>query len=114
MPPSGPFANHRARWSEAVKNLPSAHDVAKNEAVGHIRDHVVSAAEGAGMDPNHVGVFWYQGRPHLSVERGTETEALEYGDLDRAPQATLRNAARNADKTAARVYHNTFVRELGL
>jgi hypothetical protein len=109
-----PFTYHQARWSEALKNLSSAHEQARNAAVGHIHEQIVSAAQGAGMDPNHVGTFWYKDRPHISVLPGTKTEELEYGNLDRAPQATIRNAARRADRQAAKIYHSTLWRGIGL
>ncbi len=109
-----PFTHHLARWKEARKNILPAHEQAKNEAIGHIHGAVVSAAKNSpGMDPNHVGAYWYRGKPHISVEQGTETERLEYGDLTSAPRATIRNAARRSEKTAVTVYRQHLKKGLG-
>ena len=113
MPSSGPFANHHVRWSKAIDNLSSAHEQAKNEAVGHIHQRITAAAEDSpGMDPEHVGTFWYKGRPHISVQG--DTADLEYGTLSQAPRATIRNAARRADRDAVKIYHSTFRNGLGI
>jgi hypothetical protein len=113
--PVHPFTSHQARWTRAVTNLSMAHEQAKNEAVGHVHEHVTAAAKKApGMDPDHVGAYWYQGRPYIQVQPGTKTEELEYGNQEKAPQATIRNAARRADKDAVKIYHTTLWRGLGI
>lgn len=110
-----PFTQHLARWKEAQKRLPQAHEQAKSEAVGHIHRAVISAAHRSpGMDPDDVGTIWYKQQPHIAVRGGTNTEALEYGTLTEAPRATIRNAARRADKEAVRVYHSTLWKGMGV
>lgn len=111
--PVHPFTHHQARWSNALKNLSSAHESAKNAAVGHIHQRVTIAAERADMDSNDVGTFWYHERPHISIQPG-KTADLEYGTLDQAPRATIRNAARRADREAVKIYHNNLWRGIGL
>lgn len=109
-----PFTHHLARWKEAQKRLPAAHEQAKDEAVGHIHRAVVAAAQKApGMDPKHVGAYWYRGNAHVVIEPGSETERLEYGDLDNAPQATIRNTANRALHPAGAIYRQTLKKELG-
>jgi hypothetical protein len=112
--PVHPFTQHHARFSRAVANLPTAHDQAKEAAVGHIHAHVTDAAKRAGMDTDDVGTFWYQDRPHVSVRPGTKAEKLEYGTLNQAPNATVRNAARSANQSAVKMYHTTMRRGLGI
>lgn len=112
--PVHPFTQHHARFTRAVANLSSAHDQAKDAAVAHIGEHVTQAAKRAGMDPDDVGVFWHQDRPRTSVRPGSKAEQLEYGDLTRAPNATVRNAARSANQDAVRLYHKTMRKGLGI
>jgi hypothetical protein len=112
--PVHPFKQHHARFSRAIANLPTAHDQAKEAAVEHVSTHVATAAERAGMDPDDVGVFWYQDSPKTSVRRGSHAEKLEYGTLTNAPQSTVRNAARTSTTGAVQTYHRTMWRGLGL
>ena len=112
--PVHPFTQHHARFNRAVANLSSAHDQAKDAAVSHVGSHVYHAAERAGMSRDDVGTFWYQDRPQVSVRAGTKAEKLEYGDLTRAPNATVRNAARTANKDAERIYHSTMRKGMGI
>ena len=106
--PVHPFTYHQARWSKALENLSSAHETAKNAAVGHIHQKVAAAADASpGMDSQHVGAFWHRDQPHIAIQQGTPTAELEYGTLTNAPRATIRNAAHRAGKDAVRIYRNT-------
>jgi hypothetical protein len=112
--PVHPFTQHHARFSRALAAIPTAHDQAKQAAVAHVDSHVSHAARRSGMNTDDVGTYWYQGRPQVSVRPGTEAERQEYGDQDIAPRATVRNAARSANRDAAQIFHRTIRKGLGI
>jgi len=112
--PVHPFTQHHARFTRALANLPNAHDQAKEAAVAHVGSHVFHVAERAGMSIDDVGTYWYQDRPQVSVRPGSDAERLEYGDQTIAPRATVRNAARSISRDAARTYHSTLRKGLGI
>jgi hypothetical protein len=112
--PVHPFTQHHARFTRAVTNLPTAHEQAKQAAIAHVGTHVHHAANRAGMETDDVGTYWYQGRPQVTVRPGSDAERQEYGDLTNAPQSTVRNAARSANRDAARLFHRTMREGLGI
>jgi len=107
----------RRHLQEARGRLGDAHYAAQDAAMEHLHGRVSQAAIDAGQDPRSIVVDRSGPKHFVGVDSSPEGDTLaahEWGTLDDAPHATLRNESRRAEKESDAIYGQHLQAGLGL